>query len=151
MMNRNESFHQPTPHQTGWHLVISLLLLFGLTLASKAQNRIDRFVDSESTIGQSKFTSVVERDPETREVIRVVKVRELTRGIDINACLATFVAEQASGRFTHKTEDGEQHTIILAVDGERQNRIYMLQYKGQRPMHATDGKVTIVIRMRNEK
>ena len=129
-------------------LCMSLLLA---AVCTSAQNRIDRFVDNESTIGQSKFTSVVERDPQTKEVVRVVKVRELTRGIDINACLGKFEAEQQTGRYTHKVEANDRHTIILAVDGERQNRIYMLQYTGERPMQATDGKVTIVIRMKNEK
>ena len=119
-----------------------------IAVGASAQNRIDRFVDNESTIGQSKFTSVVERDPQTREVVRVVKVRELSRGIDINACLEKFEAEQKAGRYTHEVENGERHTIVLAVEGERQNRIYMLQYTGNRPMQATDGKVTIVIRMK---
>ena len=114
-----------------------------------AQNRIDRFVDNESTIGQSKFTSVVERDPQTRAVVRVVKVRELTRGIDINTCLNKFEEEQQTGRYSHKIEADEHHTVLLAVDNERQSRVYMLQYTGKQPMQATDGKVTIVIRMKN--
>jgi len=139
--------------------IILWISLMVIAVGASAQNRIDRFVDNESTIGQSKFTSVVERDPQTREVVRVVKVRELSRGIDINACLKKFEAErlrvgeqssgmQKAGRYTHKVENGERHTIVLAVEGERQNRIYMLQYTGNRPMQATDGKVTIVIRMK---
>ncbi len=125
----------------------SLLLA---TVTVSAQNRIDRFVDNESTIGRSKFTSVVERDPETREVVRVVKVRELSKGIDISACEETFEAERNTGRFAH-TVDGGRHTLHLVVEGKRQDRIYMLQYTGKRPMQATDGKVTIVVRMKKEK
>ena len=128
--------------------IILWISLMVIAVGASAQNRIDRFVDNESTIGQSKFTSVVERDPQTREVVRVVKVRELSRGIDINACLEKFEAEQKAGRYTHKVENGERHTVVLAVDGERQNRIYMLQYTGNRPMQASDGKVTIVVRMK---
>lgn len=116
--------------------------------ASRMENRIDRFVDNESTIGQSKFTSVVERDPETREVIRVVKVRELTHGIDINACQEHFEAESKTGRFSHNIDADDRHTLLLAVEGERQDRIYMLQYTGKRPMQGHDGKVTVVIKMR---
>lgn len=128
-----------------------ILLTFALaTLTATAQNRIDRFVDNESTLGRSRYTSVVERDPDTREVTRVVKVRELTKGIDISKCKETFEAERATGRFTHKEEDGERHTLILAVEGEQRNRIYMLQYTGQNPMQARDGKVTVVIRMKNK-
>ena len=72
------------------------------------------------------------------------------KGIDISKCKETFEAERATGRFTHKEEDGERHTLILAVEGEQRNRIYMLQYTGQNPMQARDGKVTIVIRMKNK-
>ena len=116
-----------------------------------AQNRIDRFVDNESTIGRSKFTSVVERDPKTREVVRVVKVRELTRGIDINACQEYFEAESKTGRFSHNIDADDRHTLLLAVEGESRDRIYMLQYTGKRPMQGRDGKVTVVMKVKKEQ
>ena len=127
-----------------------LLWLISLIAAASlsAQNSIDRFVDNESTIGQSKFTSVVERDPKTREVVRVVKVRELTRGIDINACQNHFEAESKTGRFTHNIDADNHHTLFLAVEGKKQDRIYMLQYTGKQPMQGQDGKVTVVIKMK---
>lgn len=130
-----------------------LLWLISLTAAvsASAQNRIDRFVDNESTIGRSKFTSVVERDPNSHEVVRVVKVRELTRGIDINACQGIFEAESKTGRFSHNIDANDQHTLLLAVEGDRQDRIYMLQYTGKQPLQGKDGKVTVVIRMKNNK
>lgn len=115
-----------------------------------AQNRIDRFVDNESTIGRSKFTSVVERDPKTRAVVRVVKVRELTRGIDINACQEYFEAESKTGRFSHNIDADDRHTLLLAVEGESRDRIYMLQYTGKRPMQGRDGKVTVVMKVKNK-
>ncbi len=116
-----------------------------------AQNRIDRFVDNESTIGRSKFTSVVERDPKTRAVVRVVKVRELTRGIDINACQEYFEAESKTGRFSHNIDADDRHTLLLAVEGESRDRIYMLQYTGKRPMQGRDGKVTVVMKVKKEQ
>ena len=116
-----------------------------------AQNRIDRFVDNESTIGRSKFTSVVERDPKTRAVVRVVKVRELTRGIDINACQEYFEAESKTGRFSHNIDADNRHTLLLAVEGESRDRIYMLQYTGKRPMQGRDGKVTVVMKVKKEQ
>ncbi len=39
----------------------------------------------------------------------------------------------------------------LSVEGETQNRIYMLQYTGDRAMTAHDGKVTIVIKIKPDK
>lgn len=131
-------------------LLILLTIAFA-TMTAAAQNRIDSFVDNESTLGRSKYTSVVERDPDSREVTRVVKVRELAKGVDINKCKEIFEAERTTGSFTHKVEDGERHTMILAVKGEQRNRIYMLQYTGRTPMQACDGKVTIVIRMKTSK
>ena len=136
------------------HRIFILITMLLAALAAAAQsgspgkeNSIDRFVNSQSTHGQSKFTSVVERDPRTREVIRVVKVRELSRGIDISTCQDLFEDESRTGRYTHKVEDGNRHTLLLNVEGETQNRIYMLQYTGEWAMKAHDGKVTIVIKM----
>lgn len=129
-------------------LIIIWISLLLAAVGASAQNSIDRFVDNESTIGRSKFTSVVERDPDTHEVVRVVKMRELSHGIDISACQAKFEAEQKTGRFTHKVEEGNSHTLVLAIDGERQKRVYMLQYTGERAMQGRDGKVTIVIRLK---
>ena len=127
-----------------------ILWLISLTavVSVSAQNRIDRFVDNESTIGRSKFTSVVERDPKTHEVVRVVKVRELTRGIDINTCQGIFEAESNAGRFSHNVDADGQHTLLLAIEGKHQDRIYMLQYTDKQPMQGQDGKVTIVIKMK---
>ena len=116
-----------------------------------AQNRIDRFVDNESTIGRSKFTSVVERAPKTRAVVRVIKVRELTRGIDINACQEYFEAESKTVRFSHNIDADDRHTLLLAVEGESRDRIYMLQYTGKRPMQGRDGKVTVVMKVKKEQ
>ena len=130
---------------------ITIFLITLLTAyTATAQNRIDHFVDSGSTFGQSKFTSVIERDPDTHEVIRVVKVRELTRGIDINACLELFGSESRDTRLTHKIEDTNRHTLVMTVDSNNKHRIYMLQYTGNNPMQAHDGKVTIVIKMKNK-
>ena len=129
------------------HILLWLISLFA-AVGLSAQNRIDRFVDNESTIGRSKFTSVVERDPKTHEIVRVVKVRELTRGIDINACQEKFEAESKTGRFSHNIDADNKHTLLLAVEGGQQDRIYMLQYTGKQPMQGQDGKVTVVIKVR---
>ena len=128
-------------------IILWLFSLIALVSVS-AQNRIDHFVDNQSTLGRSKFTSVVERDPKTHEVVRVVKVRELTGGLDIDACLDLFEAEKNTGRFSHNIDGNDHHTLILAIEGARQDRIYMLQYTGRQPRQAHDGKVTIVINMK---
>ena len=60
----------------------TLALLF-TSLGLFAQNAIDKAVDEYSSIGNSKFTSAVERDPQTRKVLKVVKVLQPTN-ITIN-------------------------------------------------------------------
>ena len=127
-------------------LLISILSSAGLW----AQNSIDRYVDKESVVGASKFTSVVERDPETREIIRVVKVRELFRSTDITACQSKFESEKHTGRYSHKTDANNRHTLLLVVDNGDKERIYMLQYTAVRPAHLYDGKVTIVVKKKNK-
>ena len=130
------------PRITLW--IISLIAVLGVS----AQNRIDRFVDSKSTMGRGKFTSVIERDPKSREIVRVIKVRELTSSMDIAACYDIFEDEKDTGHFSHTTEGTARHTLLLAIEGEHQDRIYMLQYTGSQPMRSRDGKVTIVIKMK---
>ena len=58
-------------------LILILFFTLGTLLAAMAQNSIDRQVERYSAIGQSRFTSAVERDPRTRRVQKVVKVLEL--------------------------------------------------------------------------
>ena len=50
--------------------IICTLALLCTSLALSAQNAIDKAVDEYSSIGKSTFTSAVERDPQTRKVLR---------------------------------------------------------------------------------
>ncbi len=52
-------------------IIISLLLCN--SAAMTAQNKIDALVETCSAVGNTSFTSVVERDPATRKVKKVVK------------------------------------------------------------------------------
>ena len=88
-------------------------------------------------MGQSKFTSAVERDPKTRKIQRVVKVLELTNA-DISRFTAAFKHEAATGDFTERrTDDGL--TLVLTVRGKGQNRVYMMKCTGP---YAYGGKTT---------
>jgi hypothetical protein len=111
------------------------------TTLLNAQNRIDEVVDSFSTVGSSTYTSAVERDPQTRQVIKVVKTLE-TRGDIIKDIIDAFEQERETGSFSRKEEDNEV-TMILATENISSNRVYMLQYRGKVYQW---GKTTIIVR-----
>ena len=121
-------------------IYIALCLMCFTTLLN-AQNRIDEVVDSFSTVGSSTYTSAVERDPQTRQVIKVVKTLE-TRGDIIKDIIDAFEQEHETGSFSRKEEDNEV-TMILATENISSNRVYMLQYRGKVYQW---GKTTIIVR-----
>lgn len=138
--------------------IICTLALLCTSLALSAQNAIDKAVDEYSSIGKSTFTSAVERDPQTRKVLKVVKVLQPT-DLTINKLRRAFLDEQENGKFSIVSNDKEE-TMTLTVENEKENRVYMLQYVNREPfpeiggvVHTrssyasfTDGKVTIIIK-----
>ena len=115
------------------------LLCFSAWL--RAQNSIDEVVDNFSTVGSSTYTSAIERDPQTRKVVRVVKTLE-TRGQVVSDLIRAFQKERETGTFSRK-EENEEVTMILATENDGGNRVYMLQYSGK-GYHR--GKATIIIK-----
>ena len=106
-------------------LILILFFTLGTLLAAMAQNSIDRQVERYSAIGQSRFTSAVERDPRTRRVQKVVKVLELyDKGV--KALIDAFKAESPNGDFT-ENRDSKGLTMILTTSRPRQNLVYMLK------------------------
>ena len=123
-------------------LICTLALLF-TSLGLSAQNAIDKAVDEYSSIGNSKFTSAVERDPQTRKVLKVVKVLQPTN-ITINKLRRAFLEEQKNGQFSLVTNE-EEETMTLTIENSKENRVYMMQYM-HRGASFTNGKVTIIIK-----
>lgn len=122
-----------------------LLCMLGMlftTLAISAQNSIDKAVDEYSSIGKSTFTSAVERDPKTRKVLKVVKILQPT-DMSINKLRKAFLQEQENGQFSIMV-NGEEETMTLTVENEKENRVYMMKYANHRSSF-TNGKVTIII------
>ena len=123
-------------------LICTLALLL-TSLALSAQNAIDKAVDEYSSIGKSTFTSAVERDPNTRKVLKVVKVLQPTN-ITINRLRRAFLEEQKNGQFSLVTNE-EEETMTLTIENSKENRVYMMQYM-HRGASFSDGKVTIIIK-----
>lgn len=130
-------------------LILILFFTIGMLLAAMGQNSIDKQVERYSSIGQSRFTSAVERDPRTRKVQKVVKVLELyDKGV--KAIIEAFKTESSNGDFTEK-RDNNGLTMILTTKRPRQNRVYMLKCDspygfGSHSNYYGHAKVTIIIR-----
>ena len=126
-------------------LVLLLLLSFGGTMSAGAQNSIDKMVENYSTVGSSKFTSVVERDPETRQVQKVVKVLQVP-GHQAAQFRNAFISEKETGTFTQQ-QQGDEQTLTLTCETPQQARIYMLRLSGRHTYYHS-GKVTIIVKMK---
>lgn len=129
--------------------IITVLMLFAAMVNATAQNSIDEMMDNYSSCGNSKYTSAVERDASTHQILKVVKVLELTySGID--KFIAAFRRESKEGNFTEK-QDAKTLTLMITVKSERHNRIYMMQCTGaytpgKRNTKYQKAKITVIIR-----
>jgi hypothetical protein len=123
--------------------ILIFLLALGFSAGAAAQNRIDRLVEQFSASGDCKFTSVVERNPKTRAVEKVVKTLETCcrQGANLRAA---FHGEADKGSFSEKKENHET-TLILTTQNAKSNRIYMMKY---RDGAYSTAKVTIIINIK---
>lgn len=124
-------------------MLICTMALLLTTLGLSAQNAIDKAVDEYSSIGKSTFTSAVERDPNTRKVLKVVKVL-IPTDMTISKLRKAFFSEQENGQFSLMSNEDEE-TMTLTVETDKENRVYMMKYT-QSGASFKDAKVTIIIR-----
>lgn len=130
-------------------IIITAMIYVAAMAHAVAQNRIDGMMENYSSHGMSKYTSAVERDPQTRKVRRVVNVLELNdTGID--DFIKAFRRESKSGNFTEK-RDEDGLTLMLTVRGGRQNRIYMIRCTApytpeRRDTGYAKAKITVIIK-----
>jgi len=106
-------------------------------LGAVAQNKIDSMVDEFSTIEKAKFTSAVERDEKTHEVVKAVKSLNV-KGMKASNIRSKFKAE-ASNHDTSETKEQGLETYVFTMKADTASRIYMLKYK------PNDATVTIII------
>jgi len=124
--------------------LVTLCLFLLMGIAAQAQNSIDELVDNISTLGSSKFTSVVERDPKTRRINKVVKVLQVP-GIQVGKLRKVFLKEKDSGNFSH-TKDNREETMTLTVESSERVRIYMLRMETHGQYTYSSGKVTVIVK-----
>lgn len=126
-------------------LLISILcLLMTPAAACFAQNGIDNLVENISTVGNSTFTSAVERDSKTHRIIKVVKKLSL-EGTTSHKLRKAFEAEKHSGTFTEKCESNVR-TLMLTTQDAKATRIYMLRMEDDDPYPKSE--TTIIVKLK---
>ena len=121
---------------------IILCLSICYSVFAWSQNSIDKLVEDFSTLGSAKMTSVVDRDPKTNRVLKVVKELELP-GVQVRKFQNAFEKESQKG-VSSIQQDGEQSTITITQKSPSQIRIYMLRKVGRPVAHSA--KVIILIK-----
>ena len=109
-------------------ILLFIVLLAMASSTALAQNKIDDLVDRFSTFTTSKYTSAVERNPKTREVVKVVKILEMTF-CDATPFVDAFKKDKSCGELS-ETRSGNDLVMTLVMQGKKQNRIYMLKSDG---------------------
>lgn len=118
-----------------------ILCLSGWGMAAWAQNSIDRLVEEYSTVGNSKFTSVVERNPQTKKVVQVVKSLKSDNG-DASELRKAFEQERRNNRAV-QVQTKDIYSQVLCAESEKETRLYMLRHD---PRRKKGYEVTIIIK-----
>lgn len=108
-----------------------------------AQNSIDTMVEKYSMAGYTRFTSAVERNPDTHKVKKVVKVLTFPYS-QVNLFKGAFEKESAKGHYTVTENANGMSSHLLITGNSKAPRIYMLEYKKY-----GGGNVTIIIKTGN--
>ncbi len=125
-----------------YRLILLIAWILLLTPPMRAQNSIDNMVEEYSTVGGSRFTSAVERDPKTRRVKKVVKQLHVD-GVNAKRFISGFKREAKRHRHTVTNTKNGQTTMTLVTDNKQGTRIYMLKYDN--PSYMPSASITIVI------
>lgn len=126
--------------------LFTLLCALAVVPALQAQNRIDEAVEQHATLGSSRFTSAVERDPKTRAVQKVVRILETRND---GKLVRLFKEEMKSDKYEKTVQTSKNYprqTLVLTAEGKRQVRIYMLDHDPTAHGQSGNIKVTIIIK-----
>lgn len=126
-------------------LILITMFLGILALGAQAQNKIDKLVDTYSTLGSSVFTTAVKRDPQTRAVKKVVKVLQVQHP-KAETLVSTFRDVARQNPETTEQQANGTTTLVMAEQQPNQVRIYMLEY--QKRTVVSSAKVTIICSFR---
>ena len=103
-----------------------LMLAVLFSLHAGAQNAVDRMVEDFATVGEARFTSAIERNPQTREVVKVVKTLRL--GEVNHHKLRNGFLQEAKNHDSNTTVANGRNTVIFSEETRQSARVYMLKY-----------------------
>ncbi|MBR5062661.1 MAG: DUF5024 domain-containing protein [Prevotella sp.] len=126
-------------------LFLTIAMTLFLSLGAYSQNKIDQLVETYSTLGSSTFTSIVDRNQQTRKVQKVVKTLTI-KGKLASELKKAFKEEAETGTFRESHQD-EEETYMLTVERPQQSRLYMLHLSGSTAYRT--GKCTIIVKIKD--
>lgn len=106
--------------------IVMFLLAVLFSLHAGAQNAVDRMVENFSTIGEARFTSAIERNPQTREVVKVVKTLRMESPSDRK--LRDGFLQEAKNHDSNTTVANGRNTVIFSEGTHKSAHVYMLKY-----------------------
>lgn len=122
--------------------VLIIILSWGWGMIARSQNSIDRLMEQHSAIGEITFTSAVERDPSTRQVIKVVKVLKDAHG-SAHAFQQAFKQELRKQQNSRIELSAEENSYMLYTENEKETRIYRLKSNTR---YGRGYEVTVIIK-----
>lgn len=123
-----------------------MFIIFAIPFVAKAQNDIDEMIGRFSTIGSSTYSSIVQRNPKTHNVEKVVK-KLTTGGINhTKELIKTFNKESKRHKTTTTNREDDTCTTIFTTEDAKSNRIYMIKYDTNRI--CPNVTVTVIVKIK---
>lgn len=108
-------------------ILITLLLAVCAVVTAAAQNRIDKLT-SEFSSSDGSYTSVVERNPDTRKIRKVVKELTMDPSPSVKKRFEqAFRDEGKNWTLINLNQNTDKHTMILTVDTKESTCVYMMR------------------------
>lgn len=108
-------------------ILITLLLAVCAVVTAAAQNRIDKLTSEFSSSGGS-YTSVVERNPDTRKIRKVVKELTMDTSPSVKKRFEqAFRDEGKNWTLINLNQNTDKHTMILTVETKESTCVYMMR------------------------
>lgn len=127
--------------------IIGFICMLLCTVTVMGQNALDDAINDFKAVGEAEFSSVVERDPQTHQILRVVKKLEI-EGKAAAELVKLFKEEAAKADKTFEKEKIDHYIRSFTEIKGKQTRIYSIEYEGY-DKFIREAELTIIIK--NEK
>lgn len=125
--------------------IIFVLATLVIPLIAMAQNSVDEMMGEYSTVGSSKYTSIIQRNSQTHEVEKVVK-KLIVGGVNSKKVINCFEKEAKQNKTTNTSRSNDVVTTIFTVSNAKSNRIYMMKYDDED--YYPEVTVTIIVKLK---